>query len=274
MSRKSREPRTSVDSDGVRIESSRRWWAAIAGVFVAALVILAVAIRMTGPEDPEAPPTHAGTPARAKPLAARPAPASSVGRKRLIAEARVAAPSPEVEAVTPLPKDPNVQPPVQADDPIANATMAPTPPPSDYGWKGPGGTALFPPPGTNPPKPGIIVPDDFELPTGYVRYHQTTDDGKDLAPILTFHPDYEFVDEAGQPVQVPADLVVPPELAPPGIPVEILEIPETVYPQGPSQEQIDRFLNEHPELLSGDLSPEEVERIIQEHQESPAAEQK
>src|SRR5262249_27335916 len=88
------------------------------------------------------------------------------------------------------------------------------------------GIAAFPPPGTNPPKSGIIVPDGIELPEGYLRHYQTTDDGQRLPPILMFHPDYDFVDGDGRPVAVPPDRVVPPELVPPGFPVEMLHVPE------------------------------------------------
>jgi hypothetical protein len=91
----------------------------------------------------------------------------------------------------------------------------------------PSGIALFPPPGTNPPKPGLIVPDDFELPPGYVRHHQVTDDGTPLPPILMFHPDFDWVDATGRKIELPADHVVPPELAPPGMPLQRLEIPDT-----------------------------------------------
>lgn len=94
----------------------------------------------------------------------------------------------------------------------------------------PSGIALFPPPGTNPPKEGLIVPDDFELPPGYVRHYQVTDDGKPLPPILMFHPDAEIHDEQGNPIPLPPDLVVPPELAPPGFPVEKLHVPEPQIP--------------------------------------------
>jgi hypothetical protein len=58
------------------------------------------------------------------------------------------------------------------------------------------GIAAFPPPGTDPPKSGILVPEDYELPPGYVRHYQVTDDGKRLGAILMFSPDYEFVDQA------------------------------------------------------------------------------
>jgi hypothetical protein len=87
------------------------------------------------------------------------------------------------------------------------------------------GIAAFPPPGTDPPKSGIIVPDDWVLPEGYVRHHQTTDDGVQLPPILMFHPDYAFEDEHGARIAVPPDRIVPPELAPPGLAVRLLDVP-------------------------------------------------
>lgn len=87
------------------------------------------------------------------------------------------------------------------------------------------GIAAFPPPGTDPPKAGLIVPDDFVLPEGYVRHYQATDDGERLPAILMFHPDYEFVDAAGAPITLPENRVVPPELAPPGLPLETLDVP-------------------------------------------------
>ena len=85
------------------------------------------------------------------------------------------------------------------------------------------GIAVFPPPGTKPIKRGIVVPDDFELPPGYVRHYQTTDDGRRLMPILMFHQDFAGVDENGHPIAIPADRVVPPELAPPGLPLHTLD---------------------------------------------------
>ena len=88
------------------------------------------------------------------------------------------------------------------------------------------GIAAFPPPGTDPPKSGILVPEDYELPPGYVRHYQVTDDGKRLGAILMFSPDYEFVDQAGRAVPVPANRIVPPEMAPPGLPIRMLELPK------------------------------------------------
>ncbi|HXJ33406.1 MAG TPA: hypothetical protein VMS22_05135 [Candidatus Eisenbacteria bacterium] len=93
------------------------------------------------------------------------------------------------------------------------------------------GIAAFEPPGTDPPKPGIIVPDDWVLPEGYVRHYQVTDDGQQLPPILMFHPDYEFVDEQGNAIAVPADRIVPPDLAPPGLVVRMLEVPSPDRPR-------------------------------------------
>ncbi|WP_331119010.1 hypothetical protein [Archangium sp.] len=81
-------------------------------------------------------------------------------------------------------------------------------------------------PGTEKLKQGIIVPEDFELPPGYVRHYQSTDKGEGVKPILMFHPDYKPVDSSGKPVELPESLVVPPELAPAGMPIEILELPE------------------------------------------------
>jgi hypothetical protein len=89
-----------------------------------------------------------------------------------------------------------------------------------------GGLAAFPPPGTDPIKTGLVVPEGFELPKGYMRYYQTTDDGKRLEAILMFSPDYEFVDDSGKPIALPKDGIVPPEMAPPGLPLRPLEIPK------------------------------------------------
>jgi hypothetical protein len=87
------------------------------------------------------------------------------------------------------------------------------------------GIAAFPPKGTNPPKTGLVVPEGFQLPEGYVRYYQTTDDGQRLEAILMFSPDYDFVDANGNTIELPANGIVPPEMAPPGLPVRMLEIP-------------------------------------------------
>ena len=87
------------------------------------------------------------------------------------------------------------------------------------------GIGAFNPPGTSPPLKGLAVPEDFELPQGYVRHHQVTDDGEPLEPILMFSPDGNFVDASGRPITIPEDRVVPPELAPPGLPIREITIP-------------------------------------------------
>jgi hypothetical protein len=81
------------------------------------------------------------------------------------------------------------------------------------------GIDAFPRPGTKPLQRGLIVPDGYTLPPGFVRHYQTTDDGVQLAPILKFHPDR-------LPQGAPADGVVPKELAPPDMPRKWLELPE------------------------------------------------
>jgi hypothetical protein len=121
------------------------------------------------------------------------------------------------------PAAPSAEPPAKDDVPFTISNS-----------KEPSGVQLFPPRGTKPIKRGIIVPDDFELPTGYVRHFQSTDNGERLPAILMFSPDYEWVDAAGRPLTIPADRVVPPELAPPGLPIQILEPPaQTPPPDGP-----------------------------------------
>jgi hypothetical protein len=105
--------------------------------------------------------------------------------------------------------------------PATSETLPPAAPPRGSGMQ------LFPPPGTKPLKQGIVVPEGFELPAGYMRHYQTTDDGKALPAILVFHPDYDVVDEQGVPIAIPQDRVVPPALAPPGLPIEMLILPDT-----------------------------------------------
>ena len=93
-----------------------------------------------------------------------------------------------------------------------------------------GGLAAFSPPGTRPPLIGLAVPEDFPLPEGYVRHYQATDDGQRIEPILMFSPDHEFVDAANRHIAIPKDRVVPPELAPPGLPIRRVVIPAPTDP--------------------------------------------
>jgi hypothetical protein len=94
------------------------------------------------------------------------------------------------------------------------------------------GLGAFNPPGTSPPLVGLAVPKDFELPKGYVRHHQVTDDGQPIEPILMFAPDFQLVDAANRPVDMPKDRVVPPELAPPGLPLRRIDIPPPIESSG------------------------------------------
>lgn len=87
------------------------------------------------------------------------------------------------------------------------------------------GIGAFNPPGTSPPLEGLAVPDDYELPEGYVRHHQSTDEGEPIEPILMFAPDFTLYDASGRPIAMPENRVVPPELAPPGLPPRRVRIP-------------------------------------------------
>jgi hypothetical protein len=98
------------------------------------------------------------------------------------------------------------------------------------------GVAAFNPPGTKPALVGLAVPDDFALPAGYVRHHQSTDDGQAIEPILMYAPDHpRFVDAAGQPIGRARDRVVPPEQAPPGLPLRHIVLPAPVEPERPAR---------------------------------------
>ncbi|MBL8344427.1 MAG: hypothetical protein JNN03_03230 [Rubrivivax sp.] len=92
-----------------------------------------------------------------------------------------------------------------------------------------GGLAAFNPPGTRPPLVGIAVSEDFELPPGYVRHHQVTDDGQRIEPILMFSPDHPVAvaaaRAAGASDASPQDRVVPPALVPPGLPIRQIVVP-------------------------------------------------
>jgi hypothetical protein len=87
------------------------------------------------------------------------------------------------------------------------------------------GLGAFNPPGTRPPLLGLAVPEGFELPAGFVRHYQATDDGQRIEAVLMFAPDAQPRDAAGRPVALPADRLVPPELAPPGLPIRRISVP-------------------------------------------------
>ncbi|GMU07707.1 hypothetical protein [Corallococcus caeni] len=137
----------------------------------------------------------------------------------------VVAASPAPVAPSLAPARPSVRPasvPVAALTPVEEPAPMPVdePPPPE----GKSGTALYQR-GTKPLKRGLVVPDDFELPPGFMRHYQTTDNGQPLAAILMFHPDFTPKDANGQPIPIPENRVVPEELAPPGMPHRLLEIP-------------------------------------------------
>lgn len=93
------------------------------------------------------------------------------------------------------------------------------------------GIGAFNPPGSRPAMIGLAVPEDFVLPKGFVRHHQATDDGQRIEAILMFAPDYDHRDAYNQPVAVPKDRVVPPDLAPPGLPNRQIVIPKPIEPE-------------------------------------------
>lgn len=90
------------------------------------------------------------------------------------------------------------------------------------------GLGAFNPPGTRPPLIGIAVGEDFNLPAGYVRHHQFTDDGQPIEPILMFSPEHPLVAALGGAGARPQDLVVPPALAPAGLTIRHIVVPPTV----------------------------------------------
>jgi hypothetical protein len=96
------------------------------------------------------------------------------------------------------------------------------------------GIGAFNPPGTSPPLIGLAVPDDFELPEGYVRHFQATDDGQRIEPILMYSPDFDFFDSAGRRIEIPADRVVPPGMAPSGLAIRRITVPPPLPSGKPS----------------------------------------
>jgi hypothetical protein len=196
-----------VDRDGVtRIQKKRTgngtWlvWLAL-GVTALCLVLSAWLVSSPGPVP------DAGEPTPVRVAENRPAPSPT--------RTASTAPRPEVRP-TPAQGSTEARP-----TPQEAADMAQDAPPS-----GPAEGINLYRPGTKKLKQGIIVPEGFELPPGYLRHYQSTDNGEGVKPILMFHPDYKPVDSKGQPVEIPESRVVPPELAPAGMPIEILELPE------------------------------------------------
>lgn len=206
MANARRDSKSRTDRDGVRITTTQRRSPLVPAVLVVAL--LAWLVGRTWTEEPPrspAPAPTAGEAVRPANEAAQPATASPPG---IVVAAKTA----QSERARQRREERQA---------TRRGELEPT-----FTVNAPGetaGIAAFPPPGTKPVKRGIVVPDDFELPPGYVRHYQATDDGRPLPPILMFHPDFAGVDANGNPIVVPEDRIVPPELAPPGLPIHTLD---------------------------------------------------
>ncbi len=218
------QPRTGPGTDGVRVirtGGARATLGLRIGAATVAALAAVLAVRLLTPPpsaaDPQPDAAAQRQVARAE-AAGEPAPPPIERREaspQLRAATTDATLSPEAprEGAAPAPSEP---------------TEGPEVPEPDFTLGPPGektGIQLFPPPGTKKLERGIVVPPDFTLPEGYVRHIQVTDDGVELPAILMFHPDYDWVDAAGQPIAIPEDRVVPPALAPRGLEVRMLELP-------------------------------------------------
>jgi hypothetical protein len=228
----SARPPDGRDDDGVRIAkiaSGRRWFWLVVPLIALPVVatVVAVAIIRAAPNEPARRPVPAAEPdvvaqldvpppAPAAPAAPVATPAGRVVPRR-IAKPLVVDDRPVGIGASPVPAPQKPRREIDAADAIVALR--------EEGIHE--GIAAFGLPGSHPPKSGILVPEEFELPEGYVRHYQSTDDGEQLPAILMFHPDYEFVNERGEVVKVPDDLVVPPDMAPPGLNTDdVLDVPE------------------------------------------------
>ncbi len=229
MTIQARPPHGRDDDDGVRVESIARgrrvfWLVALAVALPVMATLVAVAVIRFGPAEDARPATPVVARADVDPRAAsaaavareRPGAVASPAAGRVVPR-RLAEPGPVPPGTSPVPEPQKPRREIDAADAIRALR--------EEGVHE--GIAAFGIPGTDPPKAGIIVPEDYVLPEGYVRHYQSTDDGEQLPAILMFHPDYEFVDEHGKVLPVPENRVVPPELAPPGLAVDnVLDPPE------------------------------------------------
>lgn len=207
-------PPSSPDGDGVRVIPKARTAgrsALYGSLAAAAAIVAAVAWHLLAPVPPAAP-----VPSTVELVTDQP-------------PAQPAAPTPRRPAALPATADdlPNGDP-----NDLANYFRPGDPEPTgaeligalnDVGIRT--GIGAFNPPGTSPPLEGLAVPDDYELPEGYVRHHQSTDEGVPIEPILMFAPDFTLYDASGRPIAMPENRVVPPELAPPGLPPRRVRIP-------------------------------------------------
>ena len=207
-------PPSGPGGDGVRVIPKARAAGRSALPLVLAIVLVLAAVvawRLLAPRTPAAPAGEVATTAPAE------APDSR-------APARPATPSGQPDPAENLPNgDPND---------LANYFRPGDPEPTgaeligalnDVGIRT--GIGAFNPPGTSPPLEGLAVPEDYELPEGYVRHYQSTDEGVAIEPILMFAPDFTLLDASGRPVALPGNRVVPPGMAPPGLPIRRVRIP-------------------------------------------------
>jgi hypothetical protein len=180
-------------------------------------------------------PAEQDTPYAAAPAPPAAAPLRAVGSQPSVAATPSAAAPPRAQPLetvaAPAPAEPvddvEIFPPADQPPPPDPAEEAAAPYfPQPVPYEGPTGIELFPPMGTKKPREGVIVPEDFPLPEGFVRHHQVSDDGELLPAILMVHPDYQILDESGAPVANRANPVVPPAYAPEGLPIQMLELPE------------------------------------------------
>lgn len=208
---------------------------------VVAAVIVAVALAY-GWTRPPSPASAAADPAASAPASVvahaaspvAPVAASTASAQQVTATAAAAASSPVVAAAPRIPRvrDPNGDQTPDITDYI-NDGEKPTMGEVINRLHQAGihtGLGAFNPPGTRPPLVGLAVPEDFVLPEGYVRHYQATDDGQSIEPILMFSPDHQFTDAAGRPIAIPKDRVVPPDLAPPGLPIRRIVVPAPTEP--------------------------------------------
>ena len=225
MSADERSTRLRVDSDGVKIIESSGvrtgvWLLVLAMSLIGAAIFLAARPRTQSSLDES--PRRADRNPEAQRVEAAPALPPEVRRVDThVASGAVGLADQSAQRGDEKPAEtvPGDAAPARAEEPRDQA-------PADDGANEATGMALFPPPGTKPIKRGIVVPEDFELPPGFVRHYQATDDGQRLRAILMFHPDYKPVDEHGVPIPLPDDRVVPADMAPPGLPIEMLAVPE------------------------------------------------
>ncbi|XXY48936.1 hypothetical protein WME91_53915 [Sorangium sp. So ce269] len=208
----SEDRETSVDQDGVvRVELRRGARVGRLGLLglLAGIFLVGASVWIRGcPRTPE------GTQRRPRDAGEHKAKAAASGRSRSPEAAAPGTAARPARAPAALPPLEPAEATIEAEAPVEQA---------------PQGIAAFPAPGTKRIKAGLVVPDDFPLPEGYVRHYQATDNGRMLQAILMFHPDLAPLDAQGNPVPLPSDRVVPPELAPPGLPLELLEVPEDAY---------------------------------------------